>query len=42
MSDRIQLDIDIIIMRFGYLDTDTNTVSDVKYQDSDTDISKPL
>ena len=40
MSDRIQLDIDIINMRFEYSDTDT--VSDVEYLDSDKDESKPL
>ena len=40
MSDRIQLDIDIINMRFEYLDTDT--VSDVRYSDSDTDRSQLL
>jgi len=35
MTDRIRLDIDIINMRFDYSDTDT--VSDVEYPDSDTD-----
>jgi hypothetical protein len=40
MPDRIHLDIDIINMRFGYSDTDT--VSDVEYSNSDTDRSKPL
>ena len=35
MTDRIGLDIDIINMRFDYSDTDT--VSDVEYPDSDTD-----
>jgi len=40
MSDRIRLDIDIINMRFEYLDT--NTVSDVEYLDLDVDTSKPL
>ena len=40
MSDRIRLDIDIINMRFEYSDTDT--VSDVGYLDSDTDRSQPL
>ena len=35
MMDMIQLDIDIINMRFDYSDTDT--VSDVEYPDSDTD-----
>jgi len=34
------LDIGIINMRFKYLDMDT--VSDVKYPDSDTDISEPF
>ena len=40
MPDRIRLDIDIINMRFEYSDTDT--VSDVGYPDSDTDRSQPL
>ena len=40
MSDMIRLDIDIINMRFEYSDTDT--VSDVGYPDSDTDRSQPL
>jgi hypothetical protein len=40
MPDRIQLDIDIINMRFEYSDTDT--VLDVEYPDSDTDIFKSL
>jgi hypothetical protein len=40
MSDRIRLGIDIINMRFEYLDTDT--VSDVEYPDSDSDRFKPL
>ena len=40
MSDRIRLDIDIINMRFEYLNTDT--VSDVGYPDSDMDRSQPL
>ena len=40
MSDRIRLDIDIINMRFKY--SDTNTISDVEYPDSDTDRSQPL
>ena len=40
MSDRIRLDIDIINMRFEYSDTDT--VLDVGYLDSDTDRSQPL
>jgi len=38
--DRILLDINIINMRFEYSDTDT--VSDVEYPDSDTDKFKPL
>jgi hypothetical protein len=36
----IRLDIDIINMWFKY--SDTNTVSDIKYLDSDTDGLKPL
>jgi hypothetical protein len=40
MLDRIRLDIDIINMRFEYSDTDT--VLDVEYSNSDTDRSKPL
>jgi len=40
MPDSIQLDIDIINMRFEYSDTDT--VSDVGYSDSDTDRSQLL
>jgi hypothetical protein len=40
MSDKIWLDVDIINMWFEYSDTDT--VSDVEYPDSDTDIFKPL
>ena len=40
MSDRIQLDIDIINMRFEYSDMDM--VSDVGYLDLDTDRSQPL
>ena len=40
MSDRVRLDIDIINMRFEYSDTDT--VSDVGYPDSDTDRSQLL
>ena len=38
--DRIRLDIDIINMRFEYSNTDT--VSDVEYTDSDTNKSEPL
>jgi len=40
MSDKIRLDVDIINIRFKYLNTDT--VSDVEYSDSDMDRSKPL
>jgi hypothetical protein len=40
MSDMILLDIDITNMRFEYSDTDT--VSDVEYPDSDMDRSEPL
>ena len=40
MSDIIRLDIDIINMRFEYLNTDM--VSDVKYSDSDMDGSESL
>ena len=40
MSDMIRLDIDIINMRFEY--SDTNTISDIGYPNSDTDISQPL
>jgi hypothetical protein len=40
MSDTIGMDIDIISIRFEY--SDTNTVSDVEYRDSDTDGSKLL
>ena len=40
MSDRIRLGIDIINMRFEYLDMDT--VSGVEYPDLDMDRSKPL
>ena len=40
ISDRIRLDIDIINMRFEYSDTDT--VSDVGYPDSDTNRSQPV
>jgi len=38
MSNNIQLDIDIINIRFKYSDTDT--ISDVGYSDLDTDKSK--
>jgi len=37
MSDRIRFGIDIINMRFEYSDTDT--VLDIEYLDSDMDIS---
>jgi hypothetical protein len=40
MPDMIRLDIDIINMLFKY--SDTNTVSDVKYSDSNTDGLKSL
>jgi hypothetical protein len=40
MSDKIQLDVHIINIRFKYSDTDT--VSDVEYSDSDMDRSEPL
>ena len=40
MPDRIRLDVDIINMRFEYLDTDT--VSDVEYPDSDMNRSEPF
>jgi len=40
MSDKIQLDVDIINIRFKYSDKDT--VSDIKYSDSDTDRFEPL
>jgi len=40
ITDKIVLDVDIINIRFKYSDTDT--VSDVEYSDSDTDMSKPL
>ena len=38
--DRIRLDIDIINIRFDYSDTDT--VTNVEYPNSDTNGSKPL
>jgi hypothetical protein len=38
--DRIRLNVDIINMRFKYSDTDT--VSDVEYPDSDMNRSEPL
>jgi len=40
MSDKIGLDVDIINMWIKYSDTDT--VSDVEYSDSNTDMSKSL
>jgi len=40
ISDKIQLDVDIINIRFKYLDTDT--VSDIEYLDLDTDRFKLL
>ena len=42
IPNRIRLDIDVINMRFEYSDTNTDTVSDVGYPDSDTDRSQPL
>jgi hypothetical protein len=42
MPDRIRLNVDIINMQFKYSDTDTDTVSDVEYPNSDTDRSEPL
>jgi len=36
------MDIDIVNMRVKYSNTNTNTVSDIKYPDSDMDISEPL
>jgi hypothetical protein len=40
IPDKIRLDIDIINIRFEYLYTDT--VSDIKYPDSNTDIFEPF
>jgi hypothetical protein len=40
MSDKIRFDVDIINMRFEFSDTDT--VSDVEYPDSNIDRSEPL
>jgi len=40
MSEKIQLDVDIINIRFKYSDTDT--VSDIEYSDLDTDRFEPL
>ena len=40
MSDKIQLDIDIISIRFEY--SNTNTVSDIEYPDLNTDRSELL
>ena len=40
MPDKIQLDVDIMNIRFKYSDTDT--VSDVEYSNSNTDISEPF
>ena len=39
MSDKIQLDVDIINIRFKYSNMDM--VSDVEYSNSDIDRSKP-
>jgi len=40
MSDKIGLDVDIINIRFKYSDTDT--VADVEYSDSNMDRSEPF
>ena len=40
VSDKVGLDADIVNIRFKYSDTDT--VSDVEYPDSDTDRPEPL
>ena len=40
ISDKIRLDVDIINIRFKY--SDTNTVLDIEYSDSNMDRSKPL
>jgi hypothetical protein len=40
MSDKIRFDVDIINMRLEFSDTDT--VSDIKYMNSDTDRSEHL
>jgi hypothetical protein len=40
MPDMIRFDVNIINIRFEYSDTDT--VSNVEYLNSDTDISEPL
>jgi hypothetical protein len=40
IPDKIQLDIDIVNMRFEYSNTDM--ISDVEYPGSDTDRSEPL
>jgi hypothetical protein len=40
MSDKIGLDVDMINIRFKYSKTDTE--SDVKYSDSNMDISEPF
>jgi hypothetical protein len=40
MLDRIRLDVDVINMQFDYSDTDT--ISDVEYPESDTDRSESL
>ena len=40
ISDKIGLDVDIINIRFKYLNTDTE--SDIEYSDLNIDKSKPL
>ena len=40
ISDKIGLDVDIINIRFKYLNTDTE--SDIEYSDLNMDRSKPL
>ena len=37
MSDRVQIEINIINIEFEYSDTDTDMVSDVEYTDSNRD-----
>ena len=40
MLDKIGLDVDIINIRFKYSDADT--ISDIEYSNSNTDVSEPL
>jgi hypothetical protein len=40
ISDKIQLNVDIINIRFKH--SDTNTISDIEYSSSDKDTSEPL